>query len=744
MKFGAIDFPKALLDALREKRLVVFAGAGVSMGPPAWLPSFVDLAKQIARGSVPRDLNPAILDRELGDLERNGVQVHRLCREIIESGPPHANELHKSLLQLFGGPDDVRIVTTNYDSHFARAAMELWQRAPTVYGAPALPLGSCFKGVVHVHGTLHEESAMVLTDSDFGRAYLNQAWAARFLYDVFTTYAVLFVGYSHSETVMQYMARALPPELTKPRFALIHADDSTESWGSLGITPVQYPSRGDNRYIELSHGVATLAVAEHRGVLDLQADITKIAAAPPPLDPATQDQVLDAVSKAHTLRFFAQAAKPAAWLEWLDERGVLNQLFSHARLDDVGGELCQWATCDVLEDSTALMAVAGKHGLELNWGVWMQIASKLARAPKDKPAPPNFGRWLTLLLAKPVAKPDDFTMYTLAVTATRLNDVEGALAIFELMTRSEVFLSGDVWPGVDGVLGPSRVDLKLRIKASPHYNVKLWASTIATRLAEVHSRGLMVCIDALEARIALRRRWEPDRAGWDWDSGRRASIEPHSEDRFTSELKPLIDGARDCLEWIAANRDIADLHGFVARLWSYRSMLVKRLAIHAVRVGRDADDDKLAWLIRAGTPDMQLRHEVFALLKQCYPSASPAARSATLQWVEAFVAPDTAEEARREEARDWLRLQVLRWLKSSAPECPLMQDALKLLEARHPEWAAVEPSDVLIKHVRQPAGLRPSPVTVDELLEKPAAEWIKLFMTFEAERPFGPDRDGLW
>ena len=40
MKLGAIDFDDRILDALRDDKLVVFAGAGVSMGPPSNLPNF--------------------------------------------------------------------------------------------------------------------------------------------------------------------------------------------------------------------------------------------------------------------------------------------------------------------------------------------------------------------------------------------------------------------------------------------------------------------------------------------------------------------------------------------------------------------------------------------------------------------------------------------------------------------------------------------------------------------------------
>jgi hypothetical protein len=50
-KLGPIWIDDRILDAIRDDRLVVFAGAGVSMGPPANLPDFVKLAKDIAAGT---------------------------------------------------------------------------------------------------------------------------------------------------------------------------------------------------------------------------------------------------------------------------------------------------------------------------------------------------------------------------------------------------------------------------------------------------------------------------------------------------------------------------------------------------------------------------------------------------------------------------------------------------------------------------------------------------------------------
>ena len=51
LKFGELEFPMAIIEALKQDRLVVFAGAGVSMGPPANLMNFNDLTQLILHGS---------------------------------------------------------------------------------------------------------------------------------------------------------------------------------------------------------------------------------------------------------------------------------------------------------------------------------------------------------------------------------------------------------------------------------------------------------------------------------------------------------------------------------------------------------------------------------------------------------------------------------------------------------------------------------------------------------------------
>ena len=73
-----VNIPSEIFEALEEGKLVIFAGAGVSMDSPSGLPSFSDLASQIGDGCASIKKGEAI-DRYLGRLQNDGVGVHSLA-----------------------------------------------------------------------------------------------------------------------------------------------------------------------------------------------------------------------------------------------------------------------------------------------------------------------------------------------------------------------------------------------------------------------------------------------------------------------------------------------------------------------------------------------------------------------------------------------------------------------------------------------------------------------------------------
>lgn len=168
------------------------------------------------------------------------LPVHAVVREIIGSESSEPNQLHKDIIRLFTA-QDLRLVTTNFDTHFTSAASEILGQTCDQYFGPALPLGHDFRGLVYLHSSVtRPPPELILTDADFGRAYLTEAWATRFLVAMFQTFTVLFIGYSHSDVVMEYLARGLPPDRPGSRFALDMAGNEVE-WQQRRITPIPFP-----------------------------------------------------------------------------------------------------------------------------------------------------------------------------------------------------------------------------------------------------------------------------------------------------------------------------------------------------------------------------------------------------------------------------------------------------------------------------------------------------------------------
>ena len=211
--------------------------------------------------------------------------------------------------------ESVRIVTTNFDNHFTTALNAKFDPPPEVFKAPALPVGGRFTGLVYLHGSV-EGSAdrLVLTDRDFGHAYLTEGWARRFLQELYSTFTVLFVGYSHNDPVMIYLTRGLPPNST--RLFAFAPEDAADHWKFLGITPIPY-SMGSGGHAALERTFERWADKSSWGALDHERQIKALVQGAPPLVGSEEDDYMRSVLEDLVLvRFFVRHAKRAEWLDW--------------------------------------------------------------------------------------------------------------------------------------------------------------------------------------------------------------------------------------------------------------------------------------------------------------------------------------------------------------------------------------------------------------------------------------------
>lgn len=323
MIIRGITFPNEIIKSIEEKKLVVFVGAGVSIGKPTCLPNFYDLANEIAKGSGIKMGEDEPCDVFLGRLKFRNIDVNGIAAEKLSGMNLKPNKLHEYIIQLFDSEESIKIITTNYDQMLEQASETVNKKAK-VYNSPALPLGNDVSGIVHIHGNIKEPKYMVLTDSDFGRAYMVDGYVSRFLIEIFKNYTVLFIGYSYNDVIMRYLTRAMVKDEDCKRFIL--TDDTISEWHQLGIKPVIFPLQD---YESLYDGIKYLGEITNRKPSEWKELLDKVSNTPP-LDYALESEVEYCLEDKNKRSLFTEIVHGEEWLWWLDKRHIFDKIFSQS------------------------------------------------------------------------------------------------------------------------------------------------------------------------------------------------------------------------------------------------------------------------------------------------------------------------------------------------------------------------------------------------------------------------------
>lgn len=199
--------PTSLVRNLRERRCVLFAGAGLSAwaGLPTWR-SLLERAIEAVRAETLED-DGGELDRlvergrylELADhcREQLGPRYAELLAESLRATVQEVPEVHRLIL----GMPFAAWITTNYDKLLERAYAEVrggWPKTLTHVDHDSLGMvlfdGAPF--ILKAHGDIDRPESIVLTTRDYREIiHANPAFNAAFS-AILLTRAVLFVGYS--------------------------------------------------------------------------------------------------------------------------------------------------------------------------------------------------------------------------------------------------------------------------------------------------------------------------------------------------------------------------------------------------------------------------------------------------------------------------------------------------------------------------------------------------------------------
>lgn len=747
MKIKGVDFSEHLLNAQREGSLVVFAGAGVSMGTPSNYPNFKGLAKDIAKWAGVEWPEEEPIEYFLGRLVHKKIKVHERVAALLSLPESKPKELHKNLLKIFGSPDQIRIVTTNFDSHFETAAAEVLDKIPEIFKSPALPLGHDFCGLVYLHGSVQDNpKRLILTDQDFGRAYLTEGWATRFLRSLFSSFTVLFIGYSHDDIVMHYLSRGLPPDNTKPRFALVCAVDDLNKWKYRGIEPLAYPFEDEGDHSGLDEAVAGWVDRSHWGALETEQRIKQLVEGPPPppLDSESQDFLLWAVNDITALRFFVRHTKRPEWLTWLSDRKILEPLFSQDELSEKHKELARWiAETHSTRHPDYVFAITEGHCKTINpWFVY-QIICEFAFGAESL-SRKTLSRWIPILLQNNTLR-GRFEYTEILKKAIKQRAISAAVQLFTYLIKPSLFVEKSfIWPE-EYEKSKFKTEVRLDFFADDNDLRDVWEQDIKPRLSEVVFGLWPNLLQIINQIYLLSSSWSRTTHRGDL-SRRRAAIEPHEQDRYPHIEDILINATRDCLEFVLQNVPLVG-QAWIETLSAMEPMIARRLAVHGVSFSSQMDpNEKIRWLLdKRLLIEASCKHEVFQLLKRAYPGAKLALRKELIRTAIRQIAalPERDEDEENKARKEYNKYNLLFWLSTADPSCEEVKSRLNQIKEKYPDFSPHKYPD-LDSWFSDGERVGPlSPVTVKELLNKRPAEWMEYFLNFKGDNFMGPDRDGL-
>ena len=415
MLLNNINYPNEILDALEDNKLVIFAGAGVSMGKPTGLPGFGKLADEIADGTRFSRGKKESCDSFLGKLESEGIDVKYEASKIIADACTIPNNLHRAIVNLF--KHDIRIVTTNYDQMFEKVL----DPSVMVYDSPALPLGNDVCGLVHIHGNVNNCKYMVVTDKDFGKAYLTDSYVSRFVKSLFESYTIVFIGYSYNDTIMKYLTRALVGDT--PKHYIITTDDKN-NWLDYGLKLIKYPKKCHK---VMRESLIKLGERAKRNLSDWRAYFSEINDAPP-LDPTSVSEIDYCLEDPAKSRIMAHTISGThEWVVFLEGKKIFKNIFEDNTQNNEFDEIwLDWLSEKVIgrTDNTFKYLIVN-NGKKINSKIASAIIKSLANNYVNEPL---FSEYL--LLAEPYII-DAQTIYSLISIANKTESYNCCIPLFK-------------------------------------------------------------------------------------------------------------------------------------------------------------------------------------------------------------------------------------------------------------------------------------------------------------------------
>lgn len=709
MKFGKVEIPESLIQSLQGNKVIVFAGAGVSMGAPANLPDFVTLTRKILNLEESEKFdNP---DQKLGEGFDQGVRIHEQCIRILNQGLPQPTQLHQDILRLF--PKSTKVITTNFDLLFETAFKKLYpDEKVKTYNAPVFPLGNNIEGIIYLHGNINDSRSIVLSDSDFGRAYLSESWAKRLLTDAFLNYDFIFVGYSYNDTILKYLTRSLPKNRISKLYAFANIEENNNiqqinHWKSLGIEPLIY-QKENGTHQQLPQAIEKLAnflnfsFSEYESFFAHQ--ITEYEAS------KLEDHlnyIKFFLSYDGVYKHFYKIAQPEIWLKKIQEDVVL---FDACMQNE--SVFFQWIVCNLEKYLNEIMDLLNHYSLLKNNQKLLWLIFRKLDDTQDKEC---YWKWF-LFLEKELYSINNLFNGVHSWVLIKLIDFELVVG-FKRAFDSYLIIQG--YPQIKFLIKEydlNRIVKKIKGKEEFHFD----AIQILIEKISCYNNYLK-----LYKRQKLHTAWERKEI-WEKDKN------------YSQDLEyDLVDAV---IEIILENKLVQDVVNKFSQHCLYsESVLLQRFGIYLLSQFSSYNADFIYSLINLQLEwlDLEFQSEIFKFCELHYKNLSP------LRKIEILTKISTSERS------EYFKLKWFAWIERFAPQCELVKEKYNHLKHKYPAFVLEDKPYLAWRSSGVHYVIHSSPFSTSEIEARTDYIWYLALLDYDFHRLSFDDGcdlgyEGLW
>lgn len=232
-------FFRSIYDAMSDKRLCLFVGAGISMTSNidgVHMPSWSDLIDNLKLElKIDGEIDYLKL-AELYHLQFGEYEYYRRLKSLLMTDAK-PSKVHEKLLELKAN----NIITTNWDDLIETSALETFQLYDLIVTDEDLSKSTAQNKIIKMHGDFPHHN-IVFKESDYLNYEIEHPLMSNYIKGILSTNVVIFLGYSYSDINLKIIMSWVQKhsKARQPMYLVTFSNNPTQNeyLKKQGITPI--------------------------------------------------------------------------------------------------------------------------------------------------------------------------------------------------------------------------------------------------------------------------------------------------------------------------------------------------------------------------------------------------------------------------------------------------------------------------------------------------------------------------